>query len=116
MDQEVLMTTKEYLDKKEKEELDKLFDEAFEENRQRELKELKLKEHKDYMNNLFQKVGDYESEVNILEEIYRTMFESEDCPKEDIDQIKEEIKQAKIRLTKIQNDLEREIFKEKCNL
>lgn len=112
MNTEKLMTTKEYLAKKEQENIDKIFDDAIKEAKRKQVLEMKTKEHEEYMQKLFKLVGDYESEVLILEDVYRNMYEKGDCSRDDIEQIKEDIKQAKMRLTRTQNELEREIFKE----
>ena len=110
--EEKLMTTKEYLARKEQEDIDVIFDRAIKEAKEKQLKELKEKEHKDYMYNLFTKLADYEAEVSVMEDIYKTKYESNDVTKEEIDKIKEELKLLKMKLTKVQNDLEREIFRE----
>ena len=63
------------------------------------------------MNNLLNTIADCESELNILEDLYKKLYESEDPDTLKLNNIKLDIKNMKIKLTKYSNELN--IAKEK---
>ena len=105
-------TMKQYLHDKEQQELDELFDKAIKEAREKELQELKCKEHEEHFNKLITSLADREAEVNELEEIYRQMYESNNYSKDELDNIKVDIKNAKMLYTRCKNDVDRFIESE----
>ena len=71
-----IFTTREYLDLKEQEELDEIFDNAIYEAQKKQLEEMESKEHEDYVVGLITKVFDYETELSLLQSIYKNIYES----------------------------------------
>lgn len=109
------MTTEEYLKKKEQDELDKLFDEAINEAKQKELSQLAKQEKEEYFISLITKLSDYEDELAILEEQLSQYIKNPDVMKDKIDSIKRDIKVMKIKYTKTKNEIDRFIREEKEN-
>ena len=109
------MTTEEYLKKKEQDELDRLFDEAINEAKQKELSQLAKKEKEEYFISLITKLSDCEDELAILEEQLSQYIKNPDVMKDKIDNIKRDIKVMKIKYTKTKNEIDRFIREEKEN-
>lgn len=109
------MTTEEYLKKKEQDELDKLFDEAINEAKQKELSQLAKQEKEEYFMSLIIKLSDCEDELAILEEQLSQYIKNPDIMKDKIDNIKRDIKVMKIKYTKTKNEIDRFIREEKEN-
>lgn len=109
------MTTEEYLKKKEQDELDRLFDEAINEAKQKELSQLAKQEKEEYFISLITKLSDCEDELAILEEQLSQYIKNPDVMKDKIDNIKRDIKVMKIKYTKTKNEIDRFIRKEKEN-
>lgn len=109
------MTTEEYLKKKEQNELDKLFDEAINEAKQKELSQLAKQEKEKYFISLITKLSDCEDELAILEEQLSQYIKNPDVMKDKIDNIKRDIKVMKIKYTKTKNEIDRFIREEKEN-
>ena len=109
------MTTEEYLKKKEQDELDKLFDEAINEAKQKELSQLAKQEKEEYFISLITKLSDCEDELAILEEQLSQYIKNPDVMKDKIDNIKRDIKVMKIKYTKTKNEIDRFIREEKQN-
>lgn len=109
------MTTEEYLKKKEQDELDRLFDEAINEAKQKELSQLAKQEKEEYFISLITKLSDYEDELAILEEQLSQYIKNPDVMKDKIDSIKRDIKVMKIKYTKTKNEIDRFIREEKEN-
>lgn len=109
------MTTEEYLKKKEQDELDKLFDEAINEAKQKELSQLAKQEKEEYFMSLIIKLSDCEDELAILEEQLSQYIKNPDIMKDKIDNIKRDIKVMKIKYTKTKNEIDRFIGEEKEN-
>lgn len=106
------MTPKEYLDNKEQQELDELFDNAIREAHQKQLEELSKKEHEDYIIGLITKLGDYEAELNIMEERHKTTFNNSEVTQQEKDEINKYLKVLKQKYTKTKNELDRVIKEE----
>lgn len=109
------MTTEEYLKKKEQDELDRLFDEAISEAKQKELSQLAKQEKEEYFMSLIIKLSDCEDELAILEEQLSQYIKNPDVMKDKIDNIKRDIKVMKIKYTKTKNEIDRFIREEKEN-
>ena len=109
------MTTEEYLKKKEQDELDRLFDEAINEAKQKELSQLAKQEKEEYFISLITKLSDCEDELAILEEQLSQYIKNPDVMKDKIDNIKRDIKVMKIKYTKTKNEIDRFIREEKEN-
>lgn len=109
------MTTEEYLKKKEQDELDRLFDEAVNEAKQKELSQLAKQEKEEYFMSLIIKLSDCEDELAILEEQLSQYIKNPDIMKDKIDNIKRDIKVMKIKYTKTKNEIDRFIGEEKEN-
>ena len=109
------MTTEEYLKKKEQDELDRLFDEAINEAKQKELSQLAKQEKEEYFRSLITKLSDYEDELGVLEEQLSQYIKNPDVMKDKIDNIKRDIKVMKIKYTKTKNEIDRFIREEKEN-
>ena len=109
------MTTEEYLKKKEQNELDRLFDEAINEAKQKELSQLAKQEKEEYFTSLITKLSDCEDELAILEEQLSQYIKNPDVMKDKIDNIKRDIKVMKIKYTKTKNEIDRFIREEKEN-
>lgn len=109
------MTTEEYLKKKEQDELDRLFDEAINEAKQKELSQLAKQEKEEYFMSLIIKLSDCEDELAILEEQLSQYIKNPDVMKDKIDNIKRDIKVMKIKYTKTKNEIDRFIREEKEN-
>lgn len=109
------MTTEEYLKKKEQDELDRLFDEAISEAKQKELSQLAKQEKEEYFMSLIIKLSDCEDELAILEEQLSQYIKNPDIMKDKIDNIKRDIKVMKIKYTKTKNEIDRFIREEKEN-
>lgn len=109
------MTTEEYLKKKEQEELDKLFDEAIKEAKEKELSKLAIEEKENYFKSLVVKLSDCEDELSILEEQLSEYIKNPDVMKDKIDSIKRDMKIMKIKYTKTKNEIDRFIREEKEN-
>lgn len=109
------MTTEEYLKKKEQDELDRLFDEAINEAKQKELSQLAKQEKEEYFISLIAKLSDCEDELAILEEQLSQYIKNPDVMKDKIDNIKRDIKVMKIKYTKTKNEIDRFIREEKEN-
>lgn len=109
------MTTEEYLKKKEQDELDRLFDEAINEAKQKELSQLAKQEKEEYFISLITKLSDCEDELAILEEQLSQYIKNPDVMKDKIDNIKRDIKVMKIKYTKTKNEIDRFIREEKQN-
>lgn len=109
------MTTEEYLKKKEQNELDRLFDEAINEAKQKELSQLAKQEKDEYFISLITKLSDSEDELGILEDQLSEYIKNPDVMKDKIDSIKREIKVMKIKYTKTKNEIDRFIREEKDN-
>lgn len=109
------MTTEEYLKKKEQDELDRLFDEAINEAKQKELSQLAKQEKEKYFISLITKLSDCEDELAILEEQLSQYIKNPDVMKDKIDNIKRDIKVMKIKYTKTKNEIDRFIREEKEN-
>lgn len=109
------MTTEEYLKKKEQDELDRLFDEAINEAKQKELSQLAKQEKEEYFMSLITKLSDCEDELAILEEQLSQYIKNPDVMKDKIDNIKRDIKVMKIKYTKTKNEIDRFIREEKEN-
>ena len=109
------MTTEEYLKKKEQDELDRLFDEAINEAKQKELSQLAKQEKEEYFISLTTKLSDCEDELAILEEQLSQYIKNPDIMKDKIDNIKRDIKVMKIKYTKTKNEIDRFIREEKEN-
>lgn len=109
------MTTEEYLKKKEQDELDRLFDEAVNEAKQKELSQLAKQEKEEYFMSLIIKLSDCEDELAILEEQLSQYIKNPDVMKDKIDNIKRDIKVMKIKYTKTKNEIDRFIREEKEN-
>lgn len=109
------MTTEEYLKKKEQDELDRLFDEAVNEAKQKELSQLAKQEKEEYFMSLIIKLSDCEDELAILEEQLSQYIKNPDVMKDKIDNIKRDIKVMKIKYTKTKNEIDRFIGEEKEN-
>lgn len=109
------MTTEEYLKKKEQDELDRLFDEAINEAKQKELSQLAKQEKEEYFISLITKLSDCEDELGVLEEQLSQYIKNPDVMKDKIDNIKRDIKVMKIKYTKTKNEIDRFIKEEKEN-
>lgn len=109
------MTTEEYLKKKEQDELDRLFDEAINEAKQKELSQLAKQEKDEYFISLMTKLSDSEDELGILEDQLSEYIKNPDVMKDKIDSIRREIKVMKIKYTKTKNEIDRFIREEKDN-
>lgn len=109
------MTTEEYLKKKEQDELDRLFDEAINEAKQKELSQLAKQEKEEYFISLITKLSDCEDELAILEEQLSQYIKNPDVMKDKIDNIKRDIKIMKMKYTKTKNEIDRFIREEKEN-
>ena len=109
------MTTEEYLKKKEQDELDRLFDEAINEAKQKELSQLAKQEKEEYFISLITKLSDCEDELAILEEQLSQYIKNPDVMKDKIDSIKRDIKVMRIKYTKTKNEIDRFIREEKEN-
>lgn len=109
------MTTEEYLKKKEQDELDRLFDEAINEAKQKELSQLAKQEKEEYFISLMTKLSDSEDELGILEDQLSEYIKNPDVMKDKIDSIRREIKVMKIKYTKTKNEIDRFIKEEKDN-
>ena len=109
------MTTEEYLKKKEQDELDRLFDEAINEAKQKELSQLAKQEKEEYFISLITKLSDCEDELGVLEEQLSQYIKNPDVMKDKIDNIKRDIKVMKIKYTKTKNEIDRFIREEKEN-
>ena len=109
------MTTEEYLKKKEQDELDRLFDEAINEAKQKELSQLAKQEKEEYFISLITKLSDCEDELAILEEQLSQYIKNPDVMKDRIDNIKRDIKIMKMKYTKTKNEIDRFIREEKEN-
>lgn len=109
------MTTEEYLKKKEQDELDRLFDEAISEAKQKELSQLAKQEKEEYFISLITKLSDCEDELAVLEEQLSQYIKNPDVMKDKIDNIKRDIKVMKIKYTKTKNEIDRFIREEKEN-
>ena len=109
------MTTEKYLKKKEQDELDRLFDEAINEAKQKELSQLAKQEKEEYFISLITKLSDCEDELAILEEQLSQYIKNPDVMKDKIDNIKRDIKVMKIKYTKTKNEIDRFIREEKEN-
>ena len=109
------MTTEEYLKKKEQDELDRLFDEAINEAKQKELSQLAKQEKEEYFTSLITKLSDCEDELGVLEEQLSQYIKNPDVMKDKIDNIKRDIKVMKIKYTKTKNEIDRFIREEKEN-
>lgn len=109
------MTTEEYLKKKEQDELDRLFDEAINEAKQKELSQLAKQEKENYFKSLVVKLSDCEDELSILEDQLSEYIKNPDVMKDKIDSIKRDMKIMKIRYTKTKNEIDRFIREEKEN-
>lgn len=110
-----IMTTEEYLKKKEQDELDKLYDEAISEAKQKELSQLAKQEKEEYFISLITKLSDSEDELGILEDQLSEYIKNPDVMKDKIDSIRREIKVMKIKYTKTKNEIDRFIIEEKDN-
>lgn len=109
------MTTEEYLKNKEQDELDRLFDEAINEAKQKELSQLAKQEKEEYFISLITKLSDCEDELGVLEEQLSQYIKNPDVMKDKIDNIKRDIKVMKIKYTKTKNEIDRFIREEKEN-
>ena len=102
---EPIMTAKEYINKKEQEELDEIFDKACKEARDKELKRLAEIEYEKTFADMVSKLNDKECELNILEDLYRKSYESSESTTEEKEKLKSDIKNHKIAYTKLKNEL-----------
>lgn len=100
------MTPEEYLHKKEQQELDRLFDEAIKEARQKELTEQYRKEKERYFANLISKFCDCEDELSICENLISQYTRSESRTAQEISDLKKTYKQLKTKYTKSKNELD----------
>ena len=110
---EITMTTRQYLDKVEQEEIDKIFDDAIREAREKELSRQAKLEQEEKFKKLMSILATREAELQILEDMYKEMYESKQYQQYEIDEIKTKIKTQTMLYTKVKNEVNRFISMEK---
>ena len=100
--QEITMTTEQYLQKKQQKELDRLFDEAIKEQREKELSKQMEQQKKIYEANLIKTLCDIECELDICEQIMSDQYNDIAL----IQDIKKEYKRLKTKYTKTKHELD----------
>lgn len=116
---EKLMTTEEYMNKKEQEELDKYFDEYYKLENERIRKEQEKLDLQERKHEYIQIIGDCEDEISILEsllkiKIFGSIKQQEEI-KEKPEDIKKDITTLKRKLNKTKTNLNN-LFKEEDNM
>lgn len=107
------MSTQQYLNKKGKLEIDKIFDEAIKQAKDEEIQLMQQTEYENYVISLITKLADLESQVSIMKDIYLQKLKSIN-PNEEINDLKEkrELTNLKRQYTKVYNELNNVIRKE----
>lgn len=116
---EKLMTTEEYMNKKEQEELDKYFDEYYKLENERIRKEQEKLDLQERKYEYIQTIGDCEDEISILESLLKIKIfgsiKQQEKIKEKPEDIKKDITTLKRKLGKTRTNLNN-LFKEEDNM
>lgn len=103
---EEIMTTEQYIQKKQQEALDKEFDEMFEKISKIKAEEQAKQEHKQEFNNLVTQLADVEAELDIAENMYRQNVFNIDVTTKERVELNKLIATLKTKYTKLKRKID----------
>lgn len=107
------MSTEEYIQEVKTRSIDNVFNEAIKEAKQEELKELQGEEYEKHIIKLITKLADLESEISIMSELYLKHLSQTTLTIDEKVTEKKELTNLKRQYTKIKNELDSLLIKEK---
>lgn len=107
------MSTEEYIQEVKIRSIDNVFNEAIKEAKQEELKELQSEEYEKHIIELITKLADLESEISIMSELYLKHLSQTTLTIDEKATEKKELTNLKRQYTKIKNELDSLLIKEK---
>ena len=107
------MSTEEYIQEVKIRSIDNVFNEAIKEAKQEELQSLQSEEHEKHIIELITKLSDLESEISIMSELYLKHLSQTTLTIDEKVTEKKELTNLKRQYTKIKNELDSLLIKEK---
>lgn len=107
------MSTEEYIQEVKTRSIDNVFNEAIKEAKQEELKALQSEEYERHIIDLITKLSDLESEISIMSELYLKHLSQTTLTIDEKVSEKKELTNLKRQYTKIKNELDSLLIKEK---
>ena len=107
------MSTEEYIQEVKIRSIDNVFNEAIKEAKQEELQSLQSEEHEKHIIELITKLADLESEISIMSELYLKHLSQTTLTIDEKVTEKKELTNLKRQYTKIKNELDSLLIKEK---
>ena len=107
------MSTEEYMQEVKIRSIDNVFNEAIKEAKQEELQSLQSKEYEKHIIELITKLADLESEISIMSELYLKHLSQTTLTIDEKVTEKKELTNLKRQYTKIKNELDSLLIKEK---
>lgn len=107
------MSTEEYIQEVKIRSIDNVFNEAIKEAKQEELQSLQSKEYEKHIIELITKLADLESEISIMSELYLKHLSQTTLTIDEKVTEKKELTNLKRQYTKIKNELDSLLIKEK---